>query len=128
MINQVRDFHIAFGLPVREDPKIPSLKEEMLRMRLIQEEVVELENAVLKEDLVEIADALADILYVTLGTSLSYGIDIEAVFNAVHAANMAKLVNEEPVIRKDGKILKPEGWTPPDIAKILWPPSGPALD
>ena len=63
---------------------------------------------------------MADIIYIVCGTAASYGIPLNKVFDEVHRSNMAKLVDGKPIRREDGKILKPEGWTAPDIKKVLW--------
>jgi len=76
-------------------------------------------NAELEHDIVEIADALADIIYIACGTAVSYGIPLDKVFEEVHRSNMAKLVDGKPLKREDGKVIKPVGWTAPDIAGVL---------
>lgn len=115
----VRQFHEACDLPVRTTPALPHPSEEGLRWRLLAEEWKEYQEAVTAADLVEIADALADMVYVIYGTALSYGIDLDAVLAEVHRSNMAKAVDGKVVRREDGKILKPEGWEPPRIAQVL---------
>lgn len=87
-----------------------------LRQDLIREESAELLSALDAGDLAEIADASADLIYVILGTCVYYGIDLRPVWDEVQRTNMAK---EGGPTRADGKILKPEGWTPPDITRIL---------
>lgn len=87
-----------------------------LRVDLIREEFDELQEAVVDEDLVEIADALADLVYVTIGMAITYGIDLRPVWNEVHRTNMMK---EGGGLRADGKILKPAGWQQPNIAAAL---------
>lgn len=119
-MRMVGEFHEAFGLPDLDTPSIPHVSEIWLRQGLIDEEVEELREANLNRDIVEVADALADIIYVACGTALVYGIDLEAVFEEVHRSNMAKLGPDgQPIYRGDGKVLKPEGWTPPAIARAL---------
>jgi predicted HAD superfamily Cof-like phosphohydrolase len=88
-------------------------------MKLITEEFNELCDAEEANDLVEIADALADIIYIACGTAVSYGIPLDKVFEEVHRSNMAKLVDGKVLRREDGKVQKPEGWTPPDIEGVL---------
>jgi len=86
------------------------------------EEVGEFVAASEKGDLVGIADALADIVYVVYGTALTYGIDLDAVLREVHRSNMSKLGRDgKPLIREDGKVVKSENYFPPDIASILSP-------
>jgi predicted HAD superfamily Cof-like phosphohydrolase len=114
MYNDVKDFQIAFGLNVGTEPEFPGDAERRLRIKLLREEFEEYLEAEKDDDLVEVADALADIIYIACGTAVSYGIPLDRVFAEVHRSNMAKLVDGKPIRREDGKILKPEGWTPPD--------------
>lgn len=91
-----------------------------LRMRLLEEEMREYLEAEKTNDFVEIADALADIIYIAAGTALCYGIPLDDVFDEVHRSNMAKLgADGKPLRREDGKIIKPKNWTPPDIEGVL---------
>jgi predicted HAD superfamily Cof-like phosphohydrolase len=115
----VRAFHVAFGQRVANKPELPDAAERTLRMKLITEEFNELCDAEEANDLVEIADALADIIYIACGTAVSYGIPLDDVFEEVHASNMAKLVDGKVIRRPDGKVQKPEGWQPPDIEGVL---------
>ena len=115
----VKDFHIAFGQRVGEKPELPDTKERTLRMKLLAEEMYEYTVAENENDLVEVADALADIIYIACGTAVSYGIPLDKVFAEVHRSNMAKLVDGKPLYREDGKVMKPEGWTPPDVEGVL---------
>ena len=116
----VKDFHRAFGQRIGEVPAVPeSIDERELRMSLLEEEFNEYFDAEENADIVEIADALADIIYIACGTAVSYGIPLDKVFEEVHRSNMAKLVDGKVLRRADGKVQKPEGWTPPDIAGIL---------
>ena len=88
---------------------------------LIREEHIELTEAVTNEDTVEVLDALIDILVVTIGTINSLGVDGEAAWNEVMRTNMAKIDPETGKVRKreDGKVLKPEGWQPPQLAQFV---------
>jgi predicted HAD superfamily Cof-like phosphohydrolase len=115
----VRDFHQAFGQRIGEYPELPNIEERKLRIKLLDEEVFEYTDAEYADNLVEIADALADIIYIACGTAVSYGIPLDDVFAEVHRSNMDKLVNDQVIRRADGKIQKPEGWTAPDIKSIL---------
>ena len=115
----VRDFHRAFGQRIGEKPELPDIEERKLRIKLLDEEVFEYTDAEYADDLVEIADALADIIYIACGTAVSYGIPLDDVFAEVHRSNMDKLVNDQVIRRADGKIQKPEGWTAPDIRSVL---------
>ncbi|MGH3710847.1 MAG: hypothetical protein ACRDRQ_22695 [Pseudonocardiaceae bacterium] len=117
----VAEFHATFTLPFQTQPSInvePSL--EILRVTLLEEEVGELIIAMNARDLAGIADALADITYVVYGTALTYGIDLDAVLGEVHRSNMSKLDHDgKPILRADGKVLKSELYSPPDVAAVL---------
>ena len=96
-----------------------------LRVALLEEEVSEFVAASGNGDLIGIADALADIVYVIYGTAVTYGIDLDSVLREVHRANMSKLASDgRPVLRDDGKVLKSERYFPPDIASVLSLSSG----
>lgn len=110
------DWHAKFGAHTENFPTIPPDDVKELRASLISEEVTETLKAMNVDDIVEIADGIADSIYVLLGTAVSYGIDMKPVWDEVQRTNMAK---EGGAKRADGKILKPEGWTPPDIAGII---------
>jgi predicted HAD superfamily Cof-like phosphohydrolase len=115
----VEKFHNVFGQPVRKTVT-PSPPEKKLRAKLLNEEHRELKKAVKHNDVVEIADALADMVYIICGTAHTYGIPLDEVIAEVHRSNMAKVgENGEVTRREDGKILKPSGWTPPNIQGIL---------
>lgn len=120
MYQDVKYFQTAVGQNIGTEPRFPNKTERTLRMELLMEEVKEYLEGEEKEDLENVAKELADIIYIVCGTAVSYGIPLDRVFDAVHASNMAKLVDGKPVRRDDGKILKPEGWTPPDIKKVLY--------
>ncbi|NBV35846.1 MAG: phosphoribosyl-ATP diphosphatase [Bacteroidetes bacterium] len=92
-----------------------------LRSKLIVEEANEFKEACEKKDHVEIIDAICDLLYVTYGAAIALGIDIDPFFNEVHRSNMSKLDPEtgKPIVRHDGKILKPSTYSPPDISCVL---------
>lgn len=118
---QVKEFHRL--LEEKQDPRKPTVPSEEvkdLRLRLINEEFKELRHAFYDNDIVEIADALGDLLYVVYGTAISCGIEMESVFDEIHRSNMAKLWPDgKPHYNEYGKVLKPEGWQKPDIASIL---------
>jgi len=120
MYNAVKDFHRAFGQRIGEKPELPDLPEREMRHRLLQEEFTEYQEAEADNDIIEIADALADIIYIACGTAVSYGIPLNELFDEVHRSNMAKLVDGEVLRRADGKIQKPKGWTPPDVKGVLF--------
>ena len=105
---------------IRNKPGFPDEEVTRLNMRLIGEEFDELHAAVHDDDLVETADALADLLYVVAGMAVTHGIPLEEVFAEVHRTNMAKFPGGVAIRRpSDGKIMKPEGWQPPDVESIL---------
>lgn len=117
----VSEFHKAFNLPVRETPGT-EIDHDLARLRvaLLEEEVSEFVAASEKGDLVGIADALADIVYVVYGTALTYGIDLNLVLREVHRSNMSKLGRDgKPILRSDGKVVKSEQYFRPEIAAIL---------
>jgi len=120
MFEMVRDFHTAFGQRVGEKPELPDSEfERALRIKLMSEEHKEYNQAEANNDIVNLAVELADIIYIACGTAVSYGIPLDEVFNAIHSANMNKLVDGKVIRREDGKIKKPEGWQPADIEGIL---------
>ena len=117
----VDQFHEAFGLPRASQPQLPDQPVRQLRQALLAEEFTEYQTAEQANDLVEIADALADIIYIACGTAVAYGIPLDRVFDEVHASNMSKLGPDgRPIYREDGKVLKPTGWRPPDISSVLY--------
>ena len=116
----VGDFMEAFGQDVNIEPTWPDFSTRELRLELIQEEVDELGEAKEQRDMVGIADALTDILYVVYGTGHSYGIDLDECFQEVHSSNMSKLGEDgKPIRRDDGKILKGPNYFEPDLESIL---------
>ena len=118
----LKEFHEKFGVEGdRKTPGLPHSDLVRLRYDLLSEEFWEYARAANRNDLIEVADALADVVYIAYGTARSYGIPLDAVLAEVHRSNMAKLVDGKVVRREDGKILKPEGWTPPNIAAVLAP-------
>jgi predicted HAD superfamily Cof-like phosphohydrolase len=119
----VTEFHKTYQLPVRETPSLyHPIDNAILRHRLMEEENKEYLEAVQNNNLVEVADALGDMLYVLCGTILDHGLQhkIEAVFEAIHKSNMSKLdKNGQPIYRKDGKVIKGPDYFKPDIARVL---------
>jgi predicted HAD superfamily Cof-like phosphohydrolase len=115
----VREFHEVFGVAVADQPIQPAPETVALRRSLIEEEKRELFEAMASENLAQIAKELADLLYVVYGTAVSYGIETLPVFIEVHRSNMEKAPGGIVKRRPDGKVLKPEGWQPPDIAKLI---------
>lgn len=116
----VREFHEAFGGVVRDVPTLPPSREKWARATLICEEAHEVAEALEQGgDVAQIAQELADLIYVAYGTALHLGVDLDVVIAEVHRANMAKVTNGYARRRRDGKILKPAGWTPPDVKGVL---------
>ena len=122
-LQQLRQFHQRFACHIEETPTAelpPGIGE--VRARLMQEELDEYREALAAGDLVGIADALSDLLYVVMGTYLSHGLQdkAERLFDEVHRSNMSKLDEHgQPKYRADGKVLKSELYLPPDLAPIL---------
>lgn len=112
----VMAFHQKFGLVISPRPCVPAEKTVQLRHALIDEEYEEVCKALVAQNLPELADGIVDLVYVLVGAAISYGLPFDAVWRAVQQSNMAK---EGGATRVDGKILKPLGWTHPDVAAIL---------
>ena len=89
-LNQTADFHRLFNHPILDKPSIPNKKRCDLRVELISEELKELKEAINNNDIVEVADALTDILYVTYGAGHSFGVDLDSCFDEVQRSNMSK--------------------------------------
>lgn len=100
------------------NPVIPDRASRELRFRLIDEEITELKDAFATIDIVGVADALGDILYLVLGTAVDCGIDIEPVFNEIHRSNMTKFIGGLK-LRADGKIAKGPDYQPPNLKPII---------
>ncbi|MCX7728245.1 MAG: nucleoside triphosphate pyrophosphohydrolase family protein [Bacteroidia bacterium] len=121
-IKKVKEFHESFNIPNNNTPTLLSEHEYQLRYDLIKEENEEYLTACKNQNLVEIADALGDILYIALGTLLRHGLQhkIDEVFEEIHRSNMSKLGPDgKPIYREDGKVLKGANYFKPDIKKIL---------
>ena len=117
----VGDFMEVFGQIVEPEPIIPDDMTVDLRVDLIAEEFLELREAVANEDIVEIADALTDLLYVVYGAGHAFGIDLDECFLEVHASNMSKLDDDgQPIYREDGKVLKSDNYFKPNLASVLY--------
>ena len=119
----VQEFHEAFGLGIQQEP-IAQLSDNKLKLRfdLMAEENEEYLEAAKENNLVEVADALGDMLYILCGTILEHGMQhkIEAIFNEIQLSNMSKLgINGKPIYREDGKVMKGPNYFKPNIIKIL---------
>jgi predicted HAD superfamily Cof-like phosphohydrolase len=137
--SKVVEFHLAMDVPILASPTVPEENRVKLRARLIAEEFFEvlealyeahtpdldearravgrlIENNPTSVEIIDLADGLCDLDYVVEGTRLEFGIDGRGILDEVHAANMRKTDGPK---RADGKRLKPEGWTPPDIERLL---------
>ncbi len=122
-IAAVSEFHKAFGLGMKETPTADlGIKKNLLRYELMREENEEYLEAANNNDLVEVADALGDMLYILCGTIIEHGMQykIEEVFNEIQRSNMSKLgENGKPIYREDGKVLKGPNYFKPKIQEIL---------
>jgi predicted HAD superfamily Cof-like phosphohydrolase len=116
----VGDFMEVFGQEVNFVPTLRDQEIQDLRIDLIQEELDELQLAFTNKDIVEVADALTDLLYVVYGAGHAFGIDLDECFTEVHESNMSKLGEDgKPIYREDGKVLKGPGYFPPDLEEIV---------
>ena len=114
------DFMNSFGQEVLDTPTLPSAHLAKLRLELIREEFEELTVATNAMDIIEIADALTDILYVVYGAGHAFGIDLDECYQEVHRSNMSKLgADGKPIYREDGKILKGPNYFHPNLKDIL---------
>ena len=122
-IDAVKAFHSAFKIGYRETPKADlGIDKNELRFNLMKEENEEYLEAAKNNDLIEVADALGDMLYILCGTIIEHGLQhkIEAVFDEIQKSNMSKLgIDGNPIYREDGKVLKGPNYFKPDIDKIL---------
>ena len=121
IVASLLEFNEAFEIPKLEAPGLGPDELIELRIKLLTEEVQEYAEAARSGDLVEVLDALADIGYILAGTIINHGMQgiYDDAFNEVHRSNMAKLVNGKVIRREDGKVLKPEGWQPPQLAQFV---------
>ena len=118
--NDVKKFMKTFGQRVISKPQFPDEKTMKLRLDLIKEELNELENAMNSKNLVEIADALTDILYVTYGAGFAYGIDLDKCFKEVQRANMSKLGDDgKPIFNDKGKVMKGPNYSQPNLKQFV---------
>ena len=118
--NKVGTFMKTFGQEVKTKPSFSTEKINKLRIDLIKEELQELTEAMNSKDLLEVADALTDILYVTYGAGHAFGIDLDKCFEEVQNSNMSKLdENGEPIYNDSGKVMKGPNYFKPDLSKFV---------
>lgn len=118
--DKVGIFMKTFGQEVKNQPSFSSEKINNLRYDLIKEELTELKDAMEKKDLLEVADALTDILYVTYGAGHAFGIDLDKCFEEVQNSNMSKLdENGKPIYNESGKVMKGPNYFKPDLSKFV---------
>ena len=117
---KVKSFMKTFGQEVKSSPSLSSTQINKLRYNLIKEELAEFKQALDKNDLLEVADALTDILYVTYGAGHAFGIDLDACFKEVQNSNMSKLgLDGKPIYNDKGKVMKGPNYFKPNLSKIL---------
>jgi len=118
--NKVKNFMEVFGQEVKNKPSFSSEKINKLRYDLIREELEELKQALNNKDMVEVADALTDILYVTYGAGHAFGINLDKCFDEVQQSNMSKLDEQgKPIYNDAGKVMKGPKYFKPDLKKFL---------
>ena len=117
---KVKKFMQTFGQEVKTRPSFSSEKINELRYNLIEEELYEFKQALDNNDLLEVADALTDILYVTYGAGHAFGIDLDACFDEVQNSNMSKLGSDgKPIYNDQGKVMKGPNYFKPDLSKYI---------
>ena len=118
--NKVKNFMETFGQEVKMKPSFSTNKVNNLRYELIKEELEELKVALENKDLLEVADALTDILYVTYGAGHAFGIDLDKCFEEVQKSNMSKLDEKGvPIYNDNGKVMKGPNYFKPDLSKFI---------
>ena len=118
--SKVGVFMKTFGQEVKNKPSFSNDKINKLRIDLIKEELEELTEAIKNKDLLEVADALTDILYVTYGAGHAFGIDLDKCFDEVQNSNMSKLdENGKPIYNENGKVMKGPNYFKPDLSKFV---------
>jgi predicted HAD superfamily Cof-like phosphohydrolase len=118
--NKVGTFMKTFGQEVKTEPSFSTEKINNLRIDLIKEELQELTDAMHNKDLLEVADALTDILYVTYGAGHAFGIDLDKCFEEVQNSNMSKLGEDgNPIYNESGKVMKGPNYFKPDLSKFV---------
>ena len=117
---KVKNFMQTFGQEVKSSPSFSSAKINELRYNLIKEELDEFKQALDNDDLLEVADALTDILYVTYGAGHAFGINLDACFEEVQNSNMSKLdLNGKPIYNEKGKVMKGPNYFKPNLSKFV---------
>ena len=117
---KVKIFMQTFGQEVKLNPSFSTEKINDLRYNLIKEELDELKQAMKNKDLLEVADALTDILYVTYGAGIAFGIDLDKCFEEVQNSNMSKLGEDgKPIYNEAGKVMKGPNYFKPDLSKFV---------
>ncbi len=118
--NKVKTFMETFGQEVKNKPSFSSEKINDLRYELIREELDEFKEALKNKDILEVADALTDILYVTYGAGHAFGIDLDKCFEEVQQSNMSKLDEKgKPIYNGNGKVMKGPNYFKPDLIKFI---------
>ena len=118
--NKVGEFMKTFGQEVKDKPSFSTDKINQLRISLIQEELDELKEAMINNDLLEVADALTDLLYVTYGAGHAFGIDLDKCFDEVQNSNMSKLGEDgKPIYNEFGKVMKGPNYFKPNLGKFI---------
>lgn len=118
---KVKTFMTVMGQEVKDKPEFPDVRTVALRVDLIKEEFDELLEAIEDADIVEVADALTDILYVTYGAGHAFGIDLDKCFAEVQASNMSKLGSDgKPIYNTNGKVMKGPDYFKPDLKRVLY--------
>tara|TARA_B100001029_G_scaffold51695_1_gene41377 strand:- start:694 stop:1065 length:372 start_codon:yes stop_codon:yes gene_type:complete len=116
----VKKFMETFGQEVKTKPEFPSDKIVKLRYDLIKEELDEFAQAIKDRDITEVADSLTDILYVTYGAGIAFGIDLDKCFDEVQRSNMSKLGEDgKPIYNENGKVMKGPNYFQPDLGKFI---------
>tara|TARA_Y100000588_G_scaffold377189_1_gene455956 strand:- start:211 stop:579 length:369 start_codon:yes stop_codon:yes gene_type:complete len=117
---KVKEFMTTFGQEVKDKAEFPNEKIVELRKKLIDEEFNELKDAINENNLIEVADALTDILVVTYGAGVAFGIDLDKCFKEVHRSNMSKLSEDgKPIYNEFGKVMKGPNYFKPNLKQYL---------
>ena len=117
--DDVKEFMEIYGQEVKKEPGFPSDKIIKLRYNLIKEELNELETAINDKNLIEVADALSDLLYVTYGAGHAFGINLDKCFAEVQRSNMSKLGNDgKPIYNEYGKVMKGPSYSKPNLKQF----------